>query len=237
MSESPRVMVFAGLGINGSADLSPACLKLKTYLRMAGIPYAESLGDPRKGPTKKVPYITLDGVTVGDSGLIIEHLKKTFGDPLDAKLTSEERALGHLVRRTVEESLYWCLVHARWTDDAVWPEFSSHFRRVLPKGLAFLLLPMLRKQTFKSLWAQGLSRHTPQDVKAYGYADLSALSRFLGNKSYLFGDAPSSFDASLYGVLANILAFPPEGHLARQLRSHDNLLAFVERVTATWWTP
>ena len=60
----------------GLADFSPFGLKVQTYLRMLGVPYEAKIGDPRKAPTKKIPYI-VDGTTVlGDSGLIFDYLKK-----------------------------------------------------------------------------------------------------------------------------------------------------------------
>src|SRR5579859_665637 len=103
MTSTTPITVHGGWEAFGVPDFSPACLKLKTYLRMADVAYASTLGDPRKAPTKKIPFITHDGASVGDSGLIIDHLKNKLGDPLDGKLTKEQRALGHLVRRVCEE--------------------------------------------------------------------------------------------------------------------------------------
>jgi Glutathione S-transferase N-terminal domain len=37
----------------GLPDLSPFCVKLETYLRLAKIPYETQVGDPRKAPKKK----------------------------------------------------------------------------------------------------------------------------------------------------------------------------------------
>ena len=71
---------------------------------------------PRAAPTKKIPYIDDGGTIIGDSGLIVDHLKKKYGDALDAKLTADQRALGHLLRRTLEESLYFVGLYARWVE-------------------------------------------------------------------------------------------------------------------------
>ena len=135
-----KITVHGGREAYGVADSSPACLKLKTYLRMANVPYSSAVGDPRKAPTKKVPFITHNGAAVGDSGLIIEHLKRTLGDPLDAKLSPEQCARGHLVRRTCEESLYWPLIYARWRDDAVWPQTAEQFRAMVPPFVGGLIV-------------------------------------------------------------------------------------------------
>ncbi|MGC1306267.1 MAG: hypothetical protein WA885_03485 [Phormidesmis sp.] len=48
---------------------SPLCLKLETYLRMAGLPYQVAANaNLLKAPKKKLPYITDNGRVVADSG-------------------------------------------------------------------------------------------------------------------------------------------------------------------------
>src|ERR1035438_2814647 len=100
---SPTLTVHTGWKAFGLADFSPFGLKVLTYLRMIDVPFEAKIGDPRKGPTKKIPFIDDAGTRVGDSGLILDYLKKKHGDALDAKLTAEQHAIGHLVRRTLEE--------------------------------------------------------------------------------------------------------------------------------------
>lgn len=235
MATTDALVVHGGGAAFGVPDFSPPCLKLKTYLRMANQPYVSRLGDPRQGPTKKVPYLTHGATTLGDSGLIVEYLKRTFGDPLDARLTPEEQALGHVVRRTCEESLYWPLVHARWTDESVWPQTAALFKSRLPPWIGGLILRQIRKDVHRNLWGQGTSRHTPENIVRHAQADVDALARLLGDKAYLFGDSPTSFDAVLYGTMANLLAFPGEGPLAVHVRTHANLVAFVDRIKAAYW--
>ena len=93
---SSTLKFYGGWDAHGVADFSPFSLKVRTYLRMIGVPYTPSLGDPRTAPTKKIPYIDDGGTIIGDSGLILDHLKKKHGDTLDAKLTPDQHALGHL---------------------------------------------------------------------------------------------------------------------------------------------
>ena len=231
----PALTVHAGWDAFGVADFSPFCLKLKTYLRMADIPYESTLGDPRKAPTKKIPFITHEGTTVGDSGLILEYLKNKLGDPLDAKLTPEEHALGHVIRRTCEESLYWPILHARWADDAEWPALAAQLKKVVPPVIGGLIVSMIRKDTLRNVWGQGLGRHTLAAIVAHANADVDALATLLGDKPYLFGDAPTSYDATLYGTIANVLAHPKDGPIAKHARGKKNLVAFVARVEKAYW--
>jgi glutathione S-transferase len=234
MSE-PALTVHAAWSAFGVPDFSPACLKLKTYLRMSKTPYTPALGDPRKAPTKKIPYIRYEGTVRGDSGLIIEYLKRKVGDPLDARLTAEQHATGHLLRRTCEESLYWPLLYARWADDAVWRDYKREFMAIMPPVLGGFVIGMIRRDALRNAWGQGISRHRVEDVQAHGKADIDTLSTHLGGRPFLFGEEPTSYDATLFGTIANVLAFPPDGALAKHTREKKNLVAFVDRVRERYW--
>src|SRR5262249_1932474 len=90
----------------GIPNPSPFCMKLETWLRMTNTPFeVVRVVDPRKGPKGKVPWIDDRGKTVADSAFIIEHLRKTHGDPLDAKLDAGQRATSLALRRLIEEHL------------------------------------------------------------------------------------------------------------------------------------
>ena len=72
----------------GLPNASPFCMKLETYLRLAGLPYRlANDGDVFKAPKGKLPYIDDDGTLVADSSFIIDHLKARYGDRLDTALT------------------------------------------------------------------------------------------------------------------------------------------------------
>ena len=67
----------------GLRETGPFVLKTMAYMKLAGIEFTEVVqGDPRKAPKKKIPYIDDDGVEIGDSTFILNHLKAKFGDPL-----------------------------------------------------------------------------------------------------------------------------------------------------------
>ncbi|KAJ1358451.1 hypothetical protein KIN20_016878 [Parelaphostrongylus tenuis] len=40
--------------------------------------------------------------------------------------------------------------------------------------------------------AQGMARNTPEEVVILAKKDLNAMSMFLGNKKYFFGDKPTT---------------------------------------------
>jgi len=221
----------------GLPNASPFCMKLETYLRMAQIPYSCRYGMYQlRAPKKKLPYIKdEDGRIVADSHLIIDHLKATRGDPLDAALTPAQRAQATLILRTLEDSLYWALLHARWIDARGWPLTRPAFFGALPLPLRWLIPPIARRALAQQLYAQGAGRQQPQDIYAIGAADLAALSQLLGAQDYFLGAQPSSVDAAAYAFLANILDVPLEVPLLQAARSHANLGAYCARMRARYY--
>lgn len=211
---------------------SPFCLKAETYCRLAKVPYETAPTLPFNAPRGKLPYVTDHGERVPDSGHIIEHLKRRYGDPLDGPLDEGQRAVGHLIRRTVEESLYFVLVYARWLDPVGWgrmkPVFFGGFPPVARDGIA----AWARRGVRRTLHYQGYGRHAPDEIYALGDADLEALAATIAAHRFAVADHPTSYDASLYGLLANIIAAPVETPLADRARRHPALVDYVEKVRA-----
>ena len=75
----------------GIPNISPACMKLETWLRMTGIPYQIAPPDMSAAPKGKIPYIDDEGTLMGDSTLIIEHLSKKHNKDLDQGLSGAEQ--------------------------------------------------------------------------------------------------------------------------------------------------
>ncbi len=215
----------------GIPDPSPFCVKVETYLRMVGLPFERvEHATPFQAPKKKLPYIE-DGTTVvPDSGFILDYLKASYGDPLDSQLSQEERAVGHALRRMLDEGLYWALVYSRWMEDANWAVIKPLFFGSLPPVVRDLLPRWARRRVRNTLWLQGTGRHSREEIYTLGKADLSALSAQLGTKPYLFGSTPTSFDAAAHGFLLNIIVPPIESSLKEQILSLPNLPAYCTRI-------
>jgi glutathione S-transferase len=220
----------------GLPNPSPFCFKVENYLRMTETAFQIKSGDPRKTPKQKLPTINDGGTLVCDSAHIIDHLKKTQGDKLDAGMSEADRALAHVLRRTIEEGLYWCIVYTRWVEDSGFalaneallkPNFPPVVRSILPG--------MIRGQVKKQVVAQGTGRHSPDEIYAIGGADLDALSTLLGDKSFFLGEAPRSIDASAYAFLGVILWAPPDNALKAHLKTRANLVAYCERMKARYY--
>jgi glutathione S-transferase len=234
------IILHQGPAAWGIANISPFCIKLESYLRMAGIPYTVNLADFRRAPKGKIPFIEEDGKLLGDSQLIIEHLKRKHGDPLDAKLSAEEAARGHAVRRMLEESTYWHAAYVRWVLEDGWKVYRPIFEAMFPPVVGKVAPALIRRGMLKSFRAQGLGRHRPEEVLELGKADISALAALLGGKPFLLGDHPTSFDAAAYGMLVSITAFPADSAFKRYTLEQQNLVRYVDRFQQRYfagWSP
>ena len=221
----------------GLPSASPFCVKLEAYMRMAGLAYESVLlANPAKAPKGKLPYIEDGPKTVADSGLIIEYLKKEYGDPLDEKLTAGQWSVAHAFRRLLEESLYFAIVYSRWIDPVGWAVLKPELVRMLPPVARWFVPGLARSSVRKSLHQQGIARHAPDEVYALGDADLSAIATFLADKPYMMGDSPTSLDASAYGMIASIVTMGIESRLKSHARSHENLIAYCDRMREAYFS-
>ena len=215
----------------GLTTPSPFCLKLETYLRLAQIPHQIKPGDPRKSPTGKLPTIRHKGQLISDSSVIIEYLKKEFGDPLDQRLTPQEKGRALAYQRLIEEHLYWVTVYARWIEPNNWPVVRDAFFGGLPGPLKLFVPNLVRGQVKKQLHGHGLGRLAPAAIYQRGTQDLQALATALGDQPYFLGTGPTSLDASAYGFLANLLYPPLDSPIKSSLLDQPNLVSYVNRLS------
>ena len=89
---------------------------------------------------------------------------------------------------------------------------------------------MIRSQLRKQAQAQGLGRHTQQEVYEIGRRDLKAISSFLADKPFLMGDEWMAIDATLYAFLTTILKQPIDSELKAAVMNCPNLVAYCKRM-------
>jgi glutathione S-transferase len=211
---------------------SPFCLKVETYLRLAGLAFRPVVTMPMRAPKGKLPFIVDGDRVVADSGQIIDYLQQTRPQPLDEQLSGDQRALGHLMRRTCEESLYFVLLYARWMDEAGWAAVRQSFFRNIPTPARAPVLRIARRSIRRALRAQGYGRHTPAELYELGAADLEALANKLRRQHFAIAERPTSFDATLYASLVSVLRPPIDNPLRAGALRHHELTTYVERVEA-----
>ncbi len=218
-------------------NFSPYCLKLETYLRMTGQPFETvTTFDPRKAPKGKLPYIEDEGTAIPDSSLVIEYLKKKYGDKLDASLSTGEKAQIHAVKRMMETGLILPILYFRWVDDAGWNAVKPVFFGTLPFPLRLFVPELVRGKMRKYLTTQGLARHSREAISDVGRSDLDSLSAVLGSKPFFMGAAPTSLDATAYGFLNNVVHDLIESPLKTHAASLPNLKAYCDRMQAKFFS-
>ena len=219
----------------GLPNASGFCLKLETWLRMAGLPYQNVYTlNLARAPKGKLPHIDDDGTPVADSALIIDHLTRRYGVTLDDRLTNGQRALALMARRTLEEHLYWCVVYFRWVDERYWPATREALFGGLGVPACWIVPPLARRGMIGQVRSAGIGRHAPDDITAMARDDLAAIDAVLGDKPFMLGE-PSSLDASAYGLLANIILVDVDLPIRRAALEFPRLVAYCERMRQVYW--
>jgi glutathione S-transferase len=181
----------------GLPDPSPFVLKAMLLLKMAGLDYVEDCNGFRNAPKGKLPFIDDDGQKVPDSTFIRLHIEKKYGFDYDAGLTPEQKAIGWMIEKTVEDHLYFLGAAERWMDDDNFAKGPARFFEAAPPPLRPLLRYMIRGKVRKVLHGQGLYRHSAEERRELARRGLSAASTLLGDKPFAFGDEPHGADATL----------------------------------------
>jgi glutathione S-transferase len=221
----------------GLPNASPFCMKLETYLRMAGLPFQlVNSGDVFKAPKRKLPYIDDGGTVVADSGLIIDYLKGRYGDPLDAALSPLQRALATAFQRLFEEDLYWTVVQTRWAEDAGWAKTRQAFFAAMPLPLRWFVPVLARRGLLAEMRGHGMGRHTAGEIHAIGCRDVTAVADFLGDKPFMLGEQPTSLDACAHAFLANLLWAPVASPIQRHAQARPALEAYCQRMKARYYS-
>ncbi|XP_002731577.1 failed axon connections homolog [Saccoglossus kowalevskii] len=212
-------------------SLSPFPLKLETYLRFAKIPY-KSVFSMKMSPKGKTPWIEYNGEILSDSSFIIEFLNKEFKVDLNTHLSPSDRAVARAFQKMTEENLYWTLVYSRWVADN-----QQRLKPFLKNSFVIsILMKMIRRSVKKSLYAQGIGRHTEDEIYSIADKDLRALSTFLGDKAFMFGDQPCEEDCAIFGMLAQLVWCLPDS-VQEDLSKGDckNLQEYCYRMKERFW--
>lgn len=222
----------------GLPNASPFCMKIETYLRMVQLPYQAplaSMGDFGKAPKGKMPFIDDGGTLVADSSFIIDYLKQTYGDALDAWLNPKERSMALAYQRLLEENLYWAMVYVRWVEPVGWKHTRQAFFGNMPVPLRWIVPPFARRGILRQLRGHGLGRHSAAEIYTIGKHDITALAEFLDDKPYFLGDKPCSLDAVAYAFLANLLWVPVDSPLKLHAQNYVQLESYCQRMRGQYY--
>ena len=214
----------------GLPDPSPFVIKTEVQLKMAGLAYRCEHGGLPSAPKGKLPYIDDGGVVVADSVFIRDYLEKTYRIDLDQGLSRGQRALAWTVERMVEDHLYWCMVHTRWTDDDNFAKGPAHFFDAVPEPMRAEVRSQARERVSQALFGQGVGRHSPEEIGDLAARSFAALAEILGDQPFLTGERPCGADASLFGLVAGVLTPLFDTRVRDAALAHANLVAYQARM-------
>lgn len=216
-------------------DASPFVTKAEVLLKLSGLDYKTDTHGFNKAPKGKLPYIDDDGTIVADSMHIRWHLETKHNIDFSPGLTVQQKAASWSMERMCEEHLYWTIVNERWNDDANFDKGPRKFFDAAPKVIRPAVIAKVRRDIRRSLWCQGLGRHTDAEIAAHAAADLKAIAEFLGENPWLMGANPTAGDATVFSFVAAAAAEHFDGPVGDAARSHTNLLAYRDRGMNLWF--
>lgn len=223
----------------GQPDPSPFVMKAMALLKLSGQSYTTDVyaGGPNLGPKGKRPFLVDDGVTVADSTLIRFHLEQKYDLDFDAHLTPQQKGVTWAVEKMCEEHLYFAVVYYRWMVDENFDKGPATFFNKVPALIRPLVRTAMRNKSRKTLYAQGMGRHTEADITHLACRDIDALAQVLGDADWLGGTSPCVADASAGAFVLVCLCEHFDTPLLARAKSHKNLVAYAERVNRAFFAP
>lgn len=192
-------------------SLSPYCLKVETWLRLAGLKY-ENVDHKMRFRSKKgqLPFIELNGEEIADSAIIIKNLSAKYNKDLDDGLTTEQRNVSYAMIAMLENHLIWIIFYwrAKYPDNVL-KGYKVNLQHALGLRLPNSILNFFFKITFgrkgtKKLKAHGIGVHSAEEIEEFGKNDLKVLSEMLDCKPFFFGDEPTTLDVVAFAVLSQL---------------------------------
>jgi glutathione S-transferase len=219
----------------GLPDPSPFVMKAEVLLKMSGQAYRLDTTGFSKAPKGKLPYIDDGNARVADSTFIRWYLEKTYKIDFDRGLSEEQRAIAWAFERSLEDHLYWALVHARWMDDANFDRGPRDFFKGVPAPVRPLVIAMVRRKVRQNLHGQGLGRHTGPQIAALAARSIDAVAAYLGGKPFFMGAEPLGIDATVFAFVAGVLCPAFESPIRNAAERHDNLKRYVGQMAARFY--
>lgn len=225
----------------GVMDPSPFVVKVDAFMKMAALPFEviASTNNLKIAPKGKLPFIVdnneSDEKTIADSQAILEYLTDKYQVSLDEHLSPEQKAQAYLFTKSLDESLYWCLVYSRWILEDTWPQVNKTFFGTLPFLLRLFIPSLIRKSVKKNLHGQGTGRHSQAEILAISDKSFAALSTLLGDQMYFFNNKESSFDAVAYSILCQFISVDCKNEFNDKAHGYPNLVQFCQRIEQAYY--
>jgi len=191
-------------------SLSPTCLKVETWLRLAGLKYKNvdnrMLCRSKKG---QLPIVELEGEDIAHNN-IIKQLGLRFQKDLDADLSNDQKIMSDHMTSTIENHMYWVLAWWRSNHpDEVITGYRINLQHAQGSWIPNIILKFIYKFVYarsraRVMRIQGMGTHSPNEMNEFAHNDLKLLSEVLADKPFFFGDKPATLDVSVFSILAQV---------------------------------
>lgn len=219
----------------GLPDPSPFAMKGEMLLKLAGLDYSTEIGDVRKAPKGKMPVLIDGDTAIPDTTFIRFHLEDKHGIDFDKGLSARDRGIAWSVEKMLEESLYFAIMNERWAIDENFDRGPRMFFDTIPAPIRGLLVRMIRKQVKRSMWGQGISRHSRPEICRLAGRILTSVSDVMGDNKYLMGSRACGADAAVFSFVAGSLCPVFDSEILAHARAHKNLVDYNQRMMAEFY--
>ncbi|NWH45738.1 FAXC protein, partial [Fregata magnificens] len=220
---------------NGVPSLSPFCLKMETYLRMADLPY-QNYFDGKLSPQGKMPWIEYNHKKVSGTEFIIDFLEEKLGVNLNKHLGPHERAVSRAVTKMVEEHFYWTLAYCQWVENLHETQKMVSLFGPFSDLLKWILCHLTKGIVKREMYGHGIGRFSEEEMYTLMEKDMRTLAGLLGDKKYIMGPNVSTVDATVFGHLAQAMWTLPGTRPERLIKGElINLAMYCERIRRKFW--
>lgn len=210
MSNEINITVHRGSSPSNSYVWSPFVTKLEARLRFDSVPYQLGSGTPRTAPKGKIPFIEINGETMGDSSLIIRNLvhNGVIRD-LNHGLNGAAAAHDLGIRAMMEDRAYFYGTREKWIDN--YDVMRTNMLASVPWPMQLFIGWMVYNKITATLQGQGTGRLTDEEVAHFKQEVWESVDKLLraaktsksdtGPFWVLGGNEPTEADASLFGFI------------------------------------
>lgn len=183
---------------------SPFCMKVRSVLEIKGLAYrrlpalSHLLEIRRRGHIGKVPALEVDGAFHVDSTDIVHFLERRFPEHPVLPASPRDQALCHVMEEYADEALYFFGLYYHWHEPQGRAKAKQFFAKTLFGRVVF---PIYLGRVERQLRGHGISRKSPEQVRADLDRNLAAIEALLSDREYLLGSGPYLCDIAVASQL------------------------------------
>ncbi len=210
--------------------VSPFCMKVRAVLAYKGLAYEKrnALSHVREvyGRSKigKVPALDIDGELLVDSTDISHELERRFPEPSILPSDPRERARCHALEDWTDESLYFFGLYYHWYEPTGRKQAQKYFARTT---LGRFVFPPYLARIKSQLKGHGLSRKSPDHVRADLERNLDAIESMVAGDGFLLGKGPYLCD---FALASQLVYLTRAATTKPALEDRPQVRAYLERV-------